>query len=210
MSATSVIDPAAIDAIVEGLERSGFLEVSSLVPPPLAASLREHARELLAASGFQPARVGFKRLERRAEIRGDSIRWVDNATTHPALRAYLDFVEELRVALNRRLMLGAWEYEGHFAVFPPGKGYQCHVDASPHSPRRLVTLVLYLNEGWREEDGGALVVWTGDGNRRATCWPEQGRLVAFLSAEIPHEVQPSQRERWSLTGWLCQRGGAVA
>jgi SM-20-related protein len=209
VSAQLAIDPAAIEALVEGLDRSGFLQVPALAPPALAASLREHAQELMEAGDFQPARIGFKSLERRAEIRGDSIRWIDNATTHPALRVYLDFIEQLRVALNRRLMLGAWEHEGHFAVFPPGKGYQRHVDASPHSPRRLVTLVLYLNEDWREEDGGALVAWTRDGNRHATCWPESGHLVAFLSAEIPHEVQPAQRERWSLTGWLCQRG-AVA
>jgi SM-20-related protein len=32
--------------------------------------------------------------------------------------------------------------------------------------------------------------------------PVGGRLVVFLSGEIPHEVLPTKKERISITGWL--------
>jgi SM-20-related protein len=44
-----------------------------------------------------------------------------------------------------------------------------------------------------QEDGAELV---------KDVLPIGGRLVVFLSGEIPHEVLPTQKERISITGWL--------
>ena len=37
--------------------------------------------------------------------------------------------------------------------------------------------------------------------------PESGRLVVFLSETFHHEVLPTRRERWSITGWFSRRAG---
>jgi SM-20-related protein len=42
-----------------------------------------------------------------------------------------------------------------------------------------------------------------DGSERfEDVLPIGGRLVVFLSGEIPHEVLPTKKERISITGWL--------
>ena len=42
-----------------------------------------------------------------------------------------------------------------------------------------------------------------DGSERVEdVLPLGGRLVVFLSEDIPHEVLPTQKERISITGWL--------
>ncbi len=33
-------------------------------------------------------------------------------------------------------------------------------------------------------------------------FPEGGKMVIFMSGEIPHEVLPTYKERISITGWL--------
>jgi SM-20-related protein len=64
---------------------------------------------------------------------------------------------------------------------------------------------LYLNEKWEDSDGGALRMYfpQEDGAELVKdVLPIGGRLVVFLSGEIPHEVLPTQKERISITGWL--------
>jgi SM-20-related protein len=72
-------------------------------------------------------------------------------------------------------------------------------------PHRIVTVILYLNDAWMEADGGQLRMYfpQEDGSERIEdVLPVGGRLVVFLSEEIPHEVMPTQKERISITGWL--------
>ncbi|BBI60303.1 hypothetical protein HSBAA_16090 [Vreelandella sulfidaeris] len=54
----------------------------------------------------------------RKDIRGDAIHWLDHESA--AQRRYLDAMSELQQALNHALFLGLFEYEAHFAHYPPG------------------------------------------------------------------------------------------
>ena len=66
-------------------------------------------------------------------------------------------------------------------------------------------MILYLNESWTKADGGQLRMYfpQKDGSERVEdVLPLGGRLVVFLSEEIPHEVLPTLKERISITGWL--------
>jgi SM-20-related protein len=67
----------------------------------------------------------------------------------------------------------------------------------------MLSCVLYLNDGWRAEDGGALRLYLP--TRHCDVLPRAGTLVAFLSERFEHEVLPAQRERLSLTGWFRRR-----
>ncbi len=74
--------------------------------------------------------------------------------------------------------------------------------------RRTFLCVLYLNEDWTHEDGGALRLHLGDGENAdiSDVLPIGGTLVPFLSERFAHEVLPAKRERLSLTGWFKSRG----
>jgi SM-20-related protein len=113
-------------------------------------------------------------------------------------------MDDLRRAFNQCLLLGLEEFESHYAVYPPGAGYVRHLDRLRDDDARVLSAVLYLNEDWREADGGALRLYLADGTHRDML-PCAGRLVLFLSAEFEHEVLPATRERASIAGWFRQR-----
>lgn len=114
-------------------------------------------------------------------------------------------MDGLRQAINQGLFLGLEDFECHFALYPPGAFYKRHLDRFRDDDRRMVSAVLYLNEGWQPEDGGQLRMFL-DGDREHDVQPRAGTLVVFLSGDVPHEVLPAGRERLSLTGWFRRRG----
>ncbi len=100
-----------------------------------------------------------------------------------------------------------------------------HADASPSSPGRTITALLYLNPpDWRcQEDGGALALYScgrvvcGSGGAEGLAGGEPATLVAPLGgrllvfrSELEHEVLPVHRERHSVTLWLYRAGGTAA
>ena len=110
--------------------------------------------------------------------------------------------------MNRRLFLGLEDFESHFALYPPGAFYLRHLDRFRDDDRRMVSAVVYLNQGWLPEHGGHLRMYL-DGNVDYDVLPIGGCLVVFLSGEIPHEVMPATRDRLSLTGWFRRRATEI-
>jgi SM-20-related protein len=124
-----------------------------------------------------------------------------------AQRLYWTQLEQLRLAVNQMLFLGLYELEAHLAVYPPGTYYRKHLDQFRGIGARTLSCVLYLNDDWLEQDGGALRIYTEPEapERSVAVLPKGGRLVSFFSARFLHEVEPAQRERFSLTGWFKRR-----
>ena len=60
--------------------------------------------------------------------------------------------------------------------------------------------MLYLNEDWKESDGGHLIGYDQD-KVIFRVKPELGQMILFRS-DLEHEVMPTQRGRFSLTGWF--------
>ena len=81
--------------------------------------------------------------------------------------------------------------EGLYVYYPNGGFYRRHVDAAPKglgysSEARAFSYLLYLNEGWREEDGGCLRLFTrgsgGSGGVGGSGGREDGTLGTFRRA----------------------------
>jgi SM-20-related protein len=194
-----------IAAMVEGIAERGFAIGRNVLPYATLAALRERVVSLDAAGALRPAAVGRSAARGlHVDVRGDSICWLDEQPQDPSEVAALAVLDAFRVACNRSLMTGVAEYEGHFALYPPGASYARHRDRFRDDDARVLSCVLYLNEGWRREDGGALRLYV-EGERAIDVWPEAGTLVAFLSARFDHEVLPARRPRLALTGWFRRR-----
>ncbi len=197
-------DPVAAQ-VVAGLAEHGYAIVPHALPAAAIAALRARALALDAAGALAPARVGRGAgRDRRDDVRGDRIRWLDERTQDPAEAAALAFLEDLRVACNRALMAGLAEYEGHYALYPPGAAYARHRDRFRDDDARVLSCVLYLNDAWRTDEGGALRLHVDDATALDVV-PAGGTLVAFLSAAFEHEVLPATRTRIALTGWFRRR-----
>jgi SM-20-related protein len=192
--------------IVERLADAGWCVVPGFVPTADVAALREECLGTYAAGYFHAAGVGRGQALVQSDVRGDSILWADEAQAGPALRAMLGRFESLRQTVNQALFLGLLDLEVHFAAYPPGGGYQRHLDRFRDDDRRSLTVILYLNEpDWHETDGGLLRFWPEEGAPPLNILPAGGTLVTFLSDRFWHEVLPARRQRLSLTGWFRRR-----
>jgi SM-20-related protein len=112
--------------LIDQLAERGFGVVDDFVDAALLTQLRWRCSELQSSGALRPAKVGRGANERlEPEVRGDFISWLQQ----PARDGEQDLLarfEQLRVSLNRALMTGLEDFQGHFAVYPKGAAYARH------------------------------------------------------------------------------------
>ena len=192
-----------IASIADGLRQRDWIVREGFLSPARVAALVREALNLKEAGKFRAAGIG-RDGERHAEIRGDEILWFGDERTPEAARLVSEELEPLRLAINAAHYLGLEDFEGHYAAYAPDAAYARHLDVFQAGNRRVVSLVLYLNEAWSADDGGALQLYP-EAHPPVTVVPSAGTLACFLSERVPHEVRPARRTRWSLTGWFRRR-----
>lgn len=211
VSGPTIQEPGAdegwLDTIADNLSEWGWLslDASSRLGPDLLAGLRREVDTLEKTSAMARAGVGRGAdFTQDRSVRRDRIAWLDGESSDQ--RRLFDFLEELRVGLNRRLFLGLQRFEAHYASYQPGDFYRQHLDSFRGRASRVVSMVLYLNEDWASGDGGELQVFNRE-NHGEICGrvsPESGRMAFFMSEEVPHEVLPASRLRHSIACWFRQ------
>lgn len=177
------------------------------LPESLTSLLLDHITTM-PASNFKRAGVGRAQDHIISNfIRTDEICWITGNSE--AGKAWLAWTKSLQDFLNRRLFLGLFSFESHFAHYAKGDFYKKHKDAFTGEGNRILTVVVYLNQQWSSDDGGELVIYDKqlassvvDDNRKVTVIPGFGTIVVFLSEEFVHEVLPAQRDRYSIAGWF--------
>lgn len=199
-SSTGPGDSDLFDIVADAIETRGYIVLPAAVPPLLDDALYLHLKTL-GPDAFAPARIGREQDEMRNPfVRNDRICWL--VPDAPAVTDYLAWAERLRLALNRRLFLGLFDYECHFAHYPPGAFYKKHLDAFQGERNRVLTTVYYLNPNWQPGEGGELLLYAPEsGELLETVAPGYGWMVIFLSERFPHEVVPALRARYSIAGW---------
>jgi SM-20-related protein len=196
------------DALIQALESHGWALQDDFVSCAMAGELLQEAREFARRERFRPAVIG-RGAQRQLNpvIRGDQIAWLEPGHMLPAQARYLAMLETLRTRINRDLQLGLFDLEAHLACYAPGSGYQKHTDNFQGNNARILSVVLYLNVDWQTGDGGQLRLYLAEDSAAEVVdiEPLAGRLAVLLSRRFPHEVLPSRRERFSITGWFRQR-----
>jgi SM-20-related protein len=195
-----------LDRISSEIYQNSYVIIDDFIDENFRRSLLLEQTELIEKGMFRHAAVGKGGQKQvRTEIRSDEVLWMDPESLSPLQAAYWEKVEQIRQALNQRCFLGLRSFEGHFARYPIGSFYKKHLDQFHAVPHRVVTVILYLNDSWSTENEGALRMYFPQEDGRELyedVLPLGGRLVVFLSGEIPHEVLSTKKERISITGWL--------
>ena len=190
--------------LAETLRAQDWGVLPAALPSDAVAALRAEAAAHAAAGRLRPAATGRADDRAFAGLRGDATLWLDDPGCGPAARALLATLDALREPLNRALLLGLHEVEAHFAHYPPGAGYARHRDRFRSSDARVLSLVLYLNDEWPGDAGGALRLHLPEG--AVDVAPLGGTAVAFLSDAVEHEVLPATRDRYSVAAWFRNQG----
>jgi SM-20-related protein len=197
--------PRLIDReICAAIDQRGWAVEAAFLSDATIASLRGEARRRDATGAFHVAGIGrgARRVE-RSDIRGDRILWLDEHSRCAVEVPLWEALASLRAALNEAFFLGLDSFEGHYALYPPGAFYRRHRDRFRDDDARVISCVLYLNEDWSVQDGGALRMHLDEGAR--DILPIAGTLVCFVAEQFEHEVLPSARERLAMTGWFHRR-----
>lgn len=196
-----------LDGLAAGLSEHGWLSIDArqFFGDPLLSTLCDEVKTLDRTDALRAARIGRGQDKTRdRSVRRDKIAWLQGETV--AQSALFAAFDSIRTGLNQRLFLGLKRFEAHYATYHPGDFYRKHVDSFVGRASRVVSVVLYLNENWQQTDGGALQVFNRD-NDQEICGhvlPELGRMAVFMSEEIPHEVLPANRTRYSIACWFRQ------
>lgn len=145
-------------------------------------------------------------LAPRLAARLDSVR----TRSHAMFTCYSPAAEETAPLGDEN---GGFLREG--PVLAPGKensqGYLRHLDnvsrLTGHHCGRVLTTILYLNEDWLDQDGGAIRLFEVDRplQIRSEVLPRLNRLLVFWSADVPHEVLPPGQDRFACTFWYLDR-----
>lgn len=172
-----------------------FLSVS------LAAHLKDNLTSLYARQQLRAAGIGndVQAMQNR-EIRRDVIYWLDRAHEDVYEDAFFDLMDLFVRHLNETCYTGITGYEFHYAMYEEGSFYKKHLDQFRCDDSRQFSMIIYLNAGWVEADGGELCVHHA--NRLQFIAPENRKGVFFRSSELEHEVLKTNKARMSVTGWL--------
>lgn len=185
----------AIDQLIQ----QGYAIVDQWLSADMLKELSAAINERYDLALFSEAKIGNdKDLLLNTSIRGDKIFWLDQQLAIPVEKEFLCIMDDFSDYLNYTCFAGIKLHEFHYAVYQPGTRYARHKDQFRSNDSRKYSMVLYLNEGWQQGDGGELMIYT---NEDVKVEPLFGRLVFFRS-ELEHEVLLSNFERKSLTGWL--------
>ena len=200
-------DSSLFASIANDIASKGYSINPVALPHDLAYLLASHITTM-PESNFKRAGIGRAVSHKINDfVRTDTISWIGNDTE--AGKAWLDWTEELQVFLNRRLFLGLFSFENHFAHYGQGDFYKKHKDAFVGEGNRILSVVAYLNQYWSKDDGGELVIYQNQQSTSAviddhtiSVTPGFGTVVVFLSEEFPHEVLAAKRDRFSIAGWF--------
>lgn len=200
-------DDSLFARIAADLRHQGYSVIPNALPDLLATDLFELVLSL-NSKDFNEAGIGRQQdLTLNQFVRRDEIRWIEGQNTTE--QHWLSWTRALQNYLNKRLFLGLFSYESHFAHYQPGDFYRKHLDAFRGEANRRLSTVAYLNPGWLPDDGGELLIYdleTDEEICRVT--PAYGTLVVFLSEEFPHEVLTANRHRYSIAGWFRVNGSS--
>lgn len=195
------IEESLLSRIADDLLTQGYCIRPVALPHSLTVSLDEHLRNI---DDTRYTRAGIGRGDdylKNRFVRTDEIFWITGES--PAERQWLEWTARLQTFLNRRLFLGLYSFESHFAHYAPGDYYKRHYDAFHGQANRILSIVVYLNNGWVPSDGGELVLYLNDSDQKGiNVVPLMGTIVVFLSEKFPHEVLPAKRDRHSIAGWF--------
>lgn len=191
------------EQLISGLFENNYGCTTDIFSPSLINNLRNNLLGHLEANEMQAAGIGTKvSYVKNTQVRGDSIKWIDNNSINPAEQEFLQTIQLFINYLNTTCYTGINDFEFHYAYYEVGSFYKRHLDQFKSNHGRKYSFVTYLNDDWTEENNGTLSLYTNDDDVKIL--PVGGKSIFFKSDEIEHEVHPANRMRLSIAGWLKQ------
>ncbi|RLN43605.1 hypothetical protein BBO99_00005303 [Phytophthora kernoviae] len=202
----------------EQLDQKGYVVIDDCFGHGWASALLEEMHWLHQQEHFKPNKTQFGLTQNGKDGKPQAFHFVKphiyEVDLHDAsLRTKVPELDALFHSTELLQVLSSFlpQYELQFSTSGrtlklqrnAGSGgcFPCHYD-NPGAPnKRKVTCLLYLNEGWKQGDGGEVQLLPFL-QQPVTVAPKMDRVVLFQSDWMLHRVLPSNAERYVLTIWL--------
>jgi SM-20-related protein len=189
------------ESIITSYINDGVGQSFDFMPQDLAEKLRKNLDQHHINVELKLAGIGQNQdFQQDSSYRKDKIHWLEPDTMDISERAFFQLMDSWVEFLNRTCFTGISSYEFHYALYEEGSYYRRHLDQFAHNDSRVFSMILYLNEDWKDGDGGELVIYKE--NESITISPSNQKMVFFDSSVLEHEVLATHVPRKSLTGWL--------
>ncbi len=189
------------EQIIDDISSKGYSVQTKLFPADLLEGILYKIAIIERQQIFVQAGIGNKNTKTiNKEQRKDHIYWIDNYQGATE-KGFFQVVNNLVDYLNFHCFTGIKGHEFHYAKYENGAYYKKHVDVFKNDSKRKFSMITYLNKDWCSDDGGSLKLYPL-GEEEIEIFPEFGTTVFFKSDELLHEVLPTARTRYSITGWL--------
>lgn len=129
--------------------------------------------------------------------RTDHIKWLDENNEFD--NKFLNQFKKIQSLFDNEPFLKSSHIESHYALYDVGNYYKRHKDSFVRNNKRILSMVTYLNQDWKELNGGHLTLYLESGN--ITIEPILGTTIIFCS-DIEHEVSVSHSQRLSIATWF--------
>jgi SM-20-related protein len=167
----------------------------------LSVNLKENLIALFTAKQLQSAGTGNNiHIEHDKLFRSDIIYWLDRKHNDVYENEFFDLLDSFVSHLNETCYTGITGYEFHYTLYKEGSFYKKHIDQFRNNDSRQYSMIMYLNDDWKEKDGGELCLHHK--GKLQNISPTNGKMVFFKSNELEHEVLLTNKPRMSITGWL--------
>lgn len=203
MEENTLIETAQFEKLIQGLIDNEYGICDDFFLPENMEGLRSKMLYLDGLGKFKAAGIGNKTaFQNNHLIRSDKVKWIEEDSVNSFEMIYLQKIWRFINYLNKSCFTSINSFESHYANYEIGSFYKRHLDQFKSEKGRKFSIVLYLNQDWKDEDEGYLSLYPSNSEQKDVS-PVEGRLVFFRSDEMEHEVRPSTtRERNSITGWL--------
>jgi len=221
------------DAIKQ-LDKDGYVVIEDWLPKDMVQELRDDIQGLRSKGKFNVAKIGqdstntlntdiriaetcflgkSKLKDVPSESRSQLYSLLEHLRNDLSANDVLDTIDPSNGELVKAApALDASLSELSYAYYPMGGFYRRHTDAvlGSASVLRSYSLLMYLNNQWKDSDGGRLRVHLDSGKdflpqeeepNYVDVEPKGGTLVLFRSDQIPHEVLDTTAERMAIVGW---------
>lgn len=198
-----ILEKNQFEELIQGLIDNSYGCCNDFMSPAVITGLLANAHRLADLGNMKASGLGSKvDFQIDKNIRGDKIKWIEANSTDSFELIYLKKIEKFISYLNKTCFTAIKSYESHYATYEKNSFYKRHIDQFRSEKGRKFSIVLYLNENWKDEDGGMLSLYP-EARPQKDISPVGGRMVFFRSDEMEHEVRASTtRERTSIAGWL--------
>ena len=189
------------DEQMDLLAQQDYVVIDNFLPKEHLLKAHDFFEQKQDEGVFKKAAIGASGTEKVIrEIRGDYTYWLEK-NRDVELSPVFETLDEVKSVFNRMLYLSLADYEFHLAHYPEGSFYKKHLDQFEGRKNRMISVIIYLNKGWQEGDGGELRVYP-EGKEALNIAPLDNRCAMFRSDTLFHEVLTSNTSRKSITGWM--------